>query len=251
MLADADAMVDTCQRRGVVFSGGNLQCAMHEVQEATRRIHAGQFGELIGASVHQLGGGISGGGCQRLAVLRLFAQAEVEEVLAWGTPPEALEQEDEVGLVIHGRFRLTSGLECLVFGTPTPFHGVDVWTADTLVRWNWEPPQIFRGFDQRGARISVDPGYAPYEWSEFGYLTGSIRSFLAAVSGEGEPWVSGHDLRQVLEIAIACKLSAQLGTVPVRLPLEDRSLALYPRAYRWLGGDATGKPQSPEEVAQR
>jgi hypothetical protein len=81
------------------------------------------------------------------------------------------------------------------------------------------------------------------------YLVSSIRSFVDAVVTGSDLFVSGHDLRQALEIAIASKLSAQLGNKPVKLPLEDRSLALYPRKYRWLGGDASGRPQSSEEAA--
>jgi predicted dehydrogenase len=249
-LADADQMVEVCGQRGVVFSGGNLQRAMHQVQEAARRLHQGQFGPLQGASVHGFGGEISGGGCQHLSVLRLFAGAEVEEVIAWGTPPEALEKDDDVGLVIHGRFCLSNGLECPVFGTPTPSRGVDLWTAEALIRWDWAPPRIFTGYGEQGARREIDPGYASYEWSEFSYLTGSIRSFLAALRGEGQPWISGHDLRQALEVAIACRLSARLGNAPVRLPLEDRSLALLPSPYRWLGGDVTGRPQPLDEIVE-
>jgi predicted dehydrogenase len=251
VLADADEMVETCAKRGVVFAGGNLQRAMNEVQEATRRIHAGEFGELAGASVHGFGGEISGGGCQHISVLRLFTGAEVDEVITWGTPTEALAGDTDEGLIIHGQFHFTSGIDCAVFGTQTTCRGVDVWSEDTLVRWDWAPPEIFCGCDAKGARVRIDPGYAVYPWSEFGYLTGSIRSFLAAVAGEGEPWITGHDLRQALEVAIAAKHSASLGSVPVRLPLEDRSLGLLPRPYRWLGGDVTGRPQSVEEAAGR
>ena len=249
VLADADEMVDACARHGVVFAGGNLQRAMNEVQEAARRIHAEEFGELVGASVHGFGGEISGGGCQHISVLRLFTNAEIDEVIAWGTPEEALAKEDDEGLIIHGKFHLTSGLECAVFGTPTSCRGVDVWSENALIRWDWELPEIFKGYDEKGARIGINPKYASYQWNEFGYLTGSIRSFLAAVAGDGHPWITGHDLRQALEVAIATKLSARLGSVPVQLPLEDRSLSLYPRPYRWLGGDATGNPQSLEEAA--
>ena len=63
-LQDADAMVEVCAERGVVFAGGNLQRAMNEVQEAASRLHNGQYGEIRGASVHGFGGEISGGGCQ-------------------------------------------------------------------------------------------------------------------------------------------------------------------------------------------
>ncbi len=247
-LQDADAMVDVCAERGVVFAGGNLQRAMNEVQEAASRLHSGEFGEIRGASVHGFGGEISGGGCQHISVLRLFANAEVEEIIAWGTPPEALNAETDEGLIINGRFLLTNGLECGVFGTPTSCRGVDVWTEECLVRWDWNPPEIFKGYDPHGNRVRTDPNYSPYPWNEFSYLTGSIRSFLAAVDGNGDPWITGADLRQALEVAIAAKLSATRNSTPVKLPLEDRSLALYPRPYRWLGGDATGRPQSVAEA---
>ncbi len=249
VLSDADEMVETCAARGVVFGGGNLQRAMHEVQQAARRIRAGEFGALIGASVHGWGGEISGGGCQHISVLRLLADAEVDEVMAWGTPAEALARDTDEGLIIHGRFHLTSGLECQVFGTATPNSGVDVWSEEALIRWDWAPPEIFQGYDKNGARIRIDPGYGSYAWSEFRYLTGSIRSFLAAVETGSELWISGHDLRQALEVAIAAKLSARSGNVPVELPLQDRSLSLYPRPYRWSGGDAAGRAQSIEEAA--
>lgn len=252
VLADADQMVATCAARGVVFAGGNLQRAMNEVQEAARRLRGGELGPVIGACVHRFGGEISGGGCQHISVLRLLTGAEVDEVIAWGAPAEALDGETDQGLTIHGRFHLTSGIDCPVFGTATPCGGVDVWSADALVRWDWDPPEIYQGFDPHGNRRRLDPAYAPYPWSEFGYLTGSIRSFIAAVETTGsEPWISGHDLRQALEVAIAARLSARRGSVPVRLPLADRSLALYPAPYRWLGGDATGNPQSVAEAAGR
>ena len=247
-LQDADAMVEACSERDIVFAGGNLQRAMNEVQEAAARLHKGEFGNIRGASVHGFGGEISGGGCQHISVLRLFTNAEVEKVIAWGTPPEALSAETDEGLIINGRFYFTNSLECSVFGTSTSCRGVDVWTDECLVRWDWNPPEIFRDYDRHGNRTRLEPNYSPYSWSEFSYLTGSIRSFLSAVDGNGDPWITGADLRQALEVAIAAKLSANRNSAPIKLPIEDRSLALYPRPYRWLGGDVTGRPQSIEEA---
>ena len=94
-LSDADEMVEECRRRGVVFAGGTLQRAMNEVQEAARRIRAGEYGNLIGASVHSWGGQISGGGCQHISVLRLLADAEVDEVIAWGSPAGVMENDND------------------------------------------------------------------------------------------------------------------------------------------------------------
>ena len=160
---------------------------------------------------------------------------------------------------------MTSGIECQVFGlahkygSSDNFSGVQVWTDDALISWEWNAPHIYRGFDANGARKKIDSGYPEFPWPEISkqaglrspdsYLVTSIRSFVDSVETGSKLWVSGHDLRQALEIAIACKRSAQLGNKPIQLPLEDRSLELYPRPYRWLGGDAVGSPQSDEEAA--
>jgi predicted dehydrogenase len=244
-LADADAMVEVCQSKGIVFGGGNLQRAMYEVQEAALWLREGRYGDLIGACIHRYNGEISGGGCQHISILRLFGNAEIEQVMAWGTPQEALDSDTDTGLAINGIFRLTNGLECQIFGPEMPHSGVEVWTEDALIRWNWNPPEIFQGFDKNGHRIKSNVGYTPNEWPQFYYLGSSIRSFLTAVRTGSELYVSGHDLRQALEAAIAAKLSAQMGNVAVKLPLEDRSLTLYPSPARW-----GGHPQSLEDAAK-
>ena len=76
----------------------------------------------------------------------------------------------------------------------------------------------------------------------------SVLSFLDGLEKGGELYISGRDLRQSLEVAIAAKHSALRGSVPLKLPLEDRSLSLYPTNYRWLGGDDTGTPQPYEDA---
>ncbi len=249
-LSDADEMVTACEQAGVIFAGGNLQRAISEVQEAAGWLRSGELGQLRGASVHAWGGEISGGGCQHISVLRLLAQAEVTEVIAWGKPEEALNQESDEGLVINGLFRLSNGLECPVFGEETPGRGVDVWTDSSMVSWDWGPPQVYQGFDDDGKRLPFERTYSPLKYPRFTYLGTSVLSFLDAVERQDPSalFISGHDLRQALEVAIAAKFSALHGSVPLRLPLEDRSMTLYPRAYRWLGGDQSGREQSVDET---
>lgn len=244
-LADADAMVEACESKGIVFGGGNLQRAMYEVQEAALWLREGRYGDPIGACMHRFNSEISGGGCQHICVLRLFGNAEIEEVIAWGAPQEALDSDTDIGVTINGVFRLKNGLECQIFGPETPHSGIDVWTEDALIRWDWNPPEIYQGFDKNGNRIKLDVEYTSNKWPQFYYLGSSIRSFLAAVRTGSELHISGHDLRQALEAAIASKLSAQRGNVPVKLPLEDRSLTLYPSPARW-----GGHPQSLEDAAK-
>jgi hypothetical protein len=180
-------------------------------------------------------------------------------VMAWGHPPEALAKEDDEGLIINGRFRMSSGIDCMVFGDRVKTSdGVQVWSESHLTRWNWDTPRIFKAGP--GKRTEIDADYPPFPWQHVlakpllretdDYLVASIRSFVDAVHGEKrELFISGDDLRRALEIAIASKLSAQLGSQPVKLPLKDRTLALVPTRYRWLGGDASGNPQTAADAA--
>ena len=272
-LSDADRMIETCKQRGTVLAGGALERANWEVEEAGRRLASGELGTRQGAAVHSYRGEILAGGSARILVLEHFAQARVEELITWGSPPEALDDAaTDYGLNINGRFRLTSGLECQVFGSKeeAPHRGVEVWTEDALVRWDrhGEPlTQIFQGYDAKGARKEVDHGYRPWSWdpvskqldplldrighhgSERHYVLAPISCLIDAVAKGIPPRITGETQRHALEVAIASKISAQRGSVPVKLPLEDRSLALYPRPYRWLGGDVSGRPQSAAEAA--
>ncbi|MAE63039.1 MAG: hypothetical protein CMJ18_02100 [Phycisphaeraceae bacterium] len=249
VLADADEMVTACAERGVVFSGGCLQSAMHEVQEVAARLGRGDYGQLSGAAIHGFSGEIVGGCCQHICVLRLLMHADIDRVTAWGGPPESLQGDTDGDLNLPGWWRLTNGVVCAVFGTNSMSRGVEVWNDQALVRWDWGPPQVFRGLDGTGARVPIDPHYETYPFSEFGYMTGAIRSLLRAIETGSDPWVTGHDLRQALEVAIAARQSALLGQAEIRLPLEDRTLRLYPTPYRWSGGDASGAPQPIEEAA--
>ena len=247
-LRKVDEMIDVCERQKVLFHGGNLQRAMHEVQEAATWLRNGDYGDIIGASVHRWCGEISGGGCQHIAVLRLFTGAEVEEVIAWGRPQASLEADSDEGLIIDGMFKISSGFTAAVFGSETCSRGVCVWTEDSMICWDWGPPTIYQGFDTNGARIKVDRPYSPFAWPKYGYLGSSILSFISAVQNGTPMAISGFDLMKSLEVAIAAKHSALWGSVPVKLPLEDRSLTLYPRPYRWLGGDQSGRVQTAEEA---
>ena len=87
-----------------------------------------------------------------------------------------------------------------------PSSDVNVWSEDTLIGALHGEPKLFRGFDDNGARIPFEQEYPPYEWSEFSYLTGSIRSFLAAV-----------------ERAVNCGLAATICGRPWRWRSRPRS----------------------------
>ena len=62
---------------------------------------------------------------------------------------------------------------------------------------------------------------------------------LDAIENGAEPIGSGENSRKCLEIAIALRESHRRGRIPVRLPLEDRSLRIVPPMSRWLNKKET------------
>ena len=83
-------------------------------------------------------------------------------------------------------------------------------------------------------RGSSEGGYDDEGWLYPGdRLMDSMRSIVEAIKQGIEPRASGTIQHRSLEVAIAMRESARRGSVPVRLPLEDRSLTLMPQRYRW------------------
>ena len=237
-LAVADRMVEVCAQRGAILAGGALIRAYPETQEVAGWVREGRYGQITGVSVHGWSGEISGSGCHTVSVLRLMMGAEVEEVTAWAEPVDKLETDCDWQVAFNAHFKLSNGLHCPVFDVGTEESAlVELTTADARIKTGWNKPEIYQGLDARGRRIKQQVEFTRHGYPETEHLWGSIHSLLRAVKSGSELWISGADLRQALEVAIASHESAKRGSVPLKLPLEDRSLTLYPRPYRWRGGD--------------
>ena len=263
-LSDADEMVEACESRGVIFAGGNLARSHNHVQEAAKWLREGRFGDIKGAVIANMGERISGGGVQSISAIRLFMDSEVEEVMCWGNPAETINTDDDLmgssgvfnmGNKISVPFyegRITDATKSAINHstgeTSNRNMGIDVWTDDSLIRWFWDMIEIFQGFDNSGKRKVLNLDFTDWKWQQFGYLTSTIRSLINTIETGSKLAISGHDLRQALEVAIAMKLSAQLGNAPVKLPLSDRSHTMIPASGRWLGKDLIGNPQSFEDA---
>ena len=264
-LSDADEMIEVCKANGTIFAGGNLAVAHNHVQETARWIKEGKFGQIIGGVVNCMADDLTGGGVQWISALRLLMDSEIDQIIAWGKPKSYVFNNSSV---MH-----SNGIFTMVNGIQVPFFqdniidvykekyrkdkstlnrtkmGLDIWSNDSLIRWFWEDIDIYKGFDNLGRRKPYIPKYKDWQWKEFNYLTGSTRSLINAVRTGSKLAISGHDLRQAIEVAIGIKLSAQMGNVPIKLPLNDRSQSLMPAQARWVGGDLSGNPQTISEAS--
>jgi predicted dehydrogenase len=249
-LSEADEMVRVCREHGAALGCGTAHYEVPHLIEIADWVRQGHIGRLTGAAIP---GGvpneISGGGCVELTMLRLLTGAEVEWVEGWTLPPHAWKEgfdlppgagEDERDCPAYGRLGLSSGIVCEV-PNPQPERPrgcpASV-TGESGMVWLYRPRSVLI----QGTGPTSTPVYPsffdnplPEDW-----FTPVVERLMHAVESGQQAQCSGHDYRQALEIAAALMWSARHDHRRVRLPLEDRSLRVYPRPYRLVGGDAIG-----------
>ena len=249
-LADADRMVEVCQSRGIKFGSGDLDRNLPQYWKAREIIESGELGEV--KSLNFTGGSgteMSGGGCQLFSLMRLFAgDANVGWVIGW----VADDPESDHDQGVAGYLRFTNGIEAFMHRDPDARgNGFEVSCSRGVFRSNNGFLHLWKADDDVArptwASLKKVEGVFP-ETSVYGRMSGSygddgwrwpgdrniatVQSIVDSLEKDIEPRGSGDNGRKVLEIAIALRESHRRGHVPVRLPLEDRSLRLFPKSSR-------------------
>ena len=256
-LADADSMVEACERNSAAFAAGVIPRNYPEYWKARDMVVAGEIGEITGVNVYDPNGQ---GGCHGINLALMFAQDAAVEwaVGSTGAAPHSDEDGDGALQGLGGYFRFTSGVEVFchtsagvrtragesgqgieVIGTQgliwNDFHGLHVAKAQA----DYEPGTRAQVTEIEGAfedtRNLTDRGYEADGWRfPTPGMMASVQALVDALDGGQTPRMStGQSLHQALEICIALRESARRDHAPVRLPLEDRSLVMYPVPSRW------------------
>jgi predicted dehydrogenase len=237
-LSVADLMVQRCRDKSIPFGCGTAYYEVPHFLKLIDWIHAGELGELESVSIP---GGLlieaSGAGCVVLTMLRAITGLEVDWVEGLAEHAKNSQNDEDCGC--YGWLGLSNGLVCTVV---KPRHGhwprskVFLEYSDGYIWLGGEPVIIKR---KGVASEPVVPKFMQDELPEDSFLLPVERLISACDTGE-EVRCSGHDYRQALEIACALKLSAKEGGRRVMLPLQDRSVRVFPALWRRKGGDVAG-----------
>lgn len=246
-LSQADAMVRICREHGTVFSCGSVYSGVPYLQETIEWVRSGHLGPLQSAVIP---GGlpreVSGGCCVQLTLLRLLSGLEVEWAEGWALPPDkgwmppSDAPDTETDSTAYGRLGLTGGIICQI---PAPGSGekapgtVGVTGTQGQVWFSSPRPTFIQ--DQREGSTQVVPAFLETPPPD-DFFTLRIERLMRAVDSGRDELDSGRGYHQALEIAIALKQSAQRDHQRISLPLENRSLRLFPHPYRLQGGDVAG-----------
>lgn len=243
-LRKADEMVAVCRDRGIPFACGTALWEVDHLDRVAGWVGEGHIGSMLSASLPSgVPAWVSGNGCVQLNWLRFATGMEavwVEDAKTW--PPEAATTEDDCG--VSGTIGLSGGITCEI---PAPANrtsdagGVFIEGSGGRVEVVGPQPVFTIGVGDRASQVV--PGFceARGEDRQADWLFGKVTdSMIQSCRAGGEALCSGHDYRQVLEIALAFKLSARAGGRRVDLPLVDRDQVIHPAPWRMLGGDVAG-----------
>ena len=252
-LAEADAIVQVCREHGTLLGCSQAAWCGPYTRQTIEWVHTGNIGRLTAAAIpNGLPLEMSGGGCVQLATLRILTEMEVEWVEGWTLPSEPSyvappgRPQIEADCPAYGQLGLSGGIVCEMLkpragGSPC---SVSVKGEKGTV-WISHPQPVFV-LGHGAESTPVFPEFLdepiPDNTSikKMNYFVTTIERLMSSFDTGEEPLSSGHDFHQSLEIAIALKLSAADGHKRVSLPLDDRSLRLYPHPYRFNGGDVAG-----------
>jgi predicted dehydrogenase len=255
-LADADRMVEACQSRGIPFVAGLVARNYPDYWQARDFLESGVLGEVHSINVYD---GNGQGGCHGINLARHFAgDAEVDWVVGWvdGDPfsdyQEGHSNGEEGFGGISGYLRFSNGLECFsrIQGTMSrlevicsrgilsnegnTWNGLHILKApDSMARWALTDLQEIKGI--LPAPFPTERHYDDEGWMYPGHgIMASVQALVETLdTGTRLKCSTGEDLRKALEICIALRESHRQNHAPVKLPLADRSLKMYPVRGRW------------------
>lgn len=254
-LADADRMVEECRSRGVHIGAGLMVSSHPDYIKAYELVAAGELGQVERINLY---GGNDQGGCHGLNLMRKFAgKAPVEWVSGWvkgdaHSDSEEAYEEGETGFGhIGGHIHFANGVECFSHFENIRWKGIEIIGSHGLL-YNWNNTgvglQLFKAEgDPRHRNDLKEVGgvfeeyrVEPREFEADGWrspetvMVGIVQALIEALEeGKELQITTADDLRHALEIAIAMRQSARQGHIPIKLPLEDRSLVMYPKKMRW------------------
>lgn len=247
-LEEADQMVEECESRGIPFACGDSYRSFPQLWEARSIIESGDLGDVQSINLYQSTNEISGGGCQGLSVMRLFAwDANVVWVTGWVENDPDSDKDQGMG----GYVKFDNGIECFIHLKNAAKKGIEVILERGIFFSDWhtfrlwtfggnsKPGQLPKlkeiegRFPNSGIGDMASYGEDGLRLPGFRQMSG-IRSIVNSLENGTEPACTGANMLKSLEIAIALRESHRQGHAPIKLPLKNRTLKIYPKEGRWL-----------------
>jgi predicted dehydrogenase len=236
-LAEADEVIDLCDRKGVAVV---VNCSRRYnvfFTEARRMVEEGELGEILQITAYARCN-LSHNGSHAIDAMRYLVGGNVEWVFGeMESDEKAAADEDLMG---NGYMAFDNGVRGFLRGTPT---GAAPWEFD-LIGTEGRVRSLAQGMETQyyrwvtgGLRGQGLPARAPFPLPTTIPSMGLtvIDDLVHCIETGAQPRCSAEDGRKALEIAIALRESHRQGGRRIDLPLADRSLRILSVE---IGGDA-------------
>ncbi len=236
-LAEADEVVELCDRKGVAVA---VNCSRRYnvfFTEMRRMVEEGELGEILQVTAYAQCN-LSHNGSHAIDAMCYLVGGNVEWV--FGEMESDEKAAGERDLMGNGYMAFDNGARGFLRGTPT---GAAPWEFD-VIGTEGRVRSLAQGMETQyyrwvpgGLRGRGLPARAPFPLPTTIPSMGLsvIEDLVHCIDNGAEPRCSDKDGRSALEIAIALRESHRQGGRRVDLPLEDRSLRILSVE---IGGDA-------------
>ena len=224
-LAEADAMIEACQKHGTILA---IACHLNWYNwytNARQAIADGAIGELRSMICHSTSS-LSNLHSHTFALLRLFAGAPAKWVFGVMDSDEAAAAEGDLsgsGYVVYEngvRTYMNSRTDTSTFGWTLEFLGEKGRIISRNAHAQFE---LWSAHPEDGGPIQCQ---FPNPWYPRSSLVDAMEGVCKSIELGEERICPGEFGREALEIAIGMRESHRRGNVRVDLPLEDRSLRI-------------------------
>ncbi len=256
-LADADRMVEECESRGIHLAAGAVVSSHPDYRKAYKMVAGGEVGEVIRINLYD---GNKQVGTHGLNLARKFAdKSDADLVIGLVENDPFGEHEEDYGHgeawygLIGGYIRFGNGIEVFSSFKGPAWRGIEViGTRGAIINSGnsalglqlWKvaervdpklQPELTEVAGVFAPRPSGEREYDEEGWRKTSAVMMASISNLVESLDTGNPLeiTTGDDLRHALEIAIAIRESARQDSAPVKLPIKDRSIVMYPEVWRW------------------
>ena len=227
-LAEADAVIDLCKRKGVALA---INCSRRYnpfMSETRRMVEEGELGEILQITAYAQCN-LSHNGSHAIDAMRYLVGGDVEWVFGEMESDEKAAGEDD--LMGNGYLAFDNGVRGFLRAMPT---GLAPWEFD-VIGTEGRVRSLAQGLEREysrwvpgGLRNQGVPAQAPFPLpiNIGGMGLSVIGDLVQAVETGAQTRCSAEDGRKALEIAIALRESHRQGGRRVDLPLADRSLRI-------------------------
>ena len=227
-LAEADAVIDLCKRKGVAVAVNCSRRYNAFMTETRRMVEEGELGEILQITAYAQCN-LSHNGSHAIDAMRYLVGGDVEWVFGeMESDEKAAGEEDLMG---NGYLAFDNGVRGFLRGMPT---GLAPWEFD-VIGTEGRVRSLAQGMETQyyrwapgGLRNQGVPAQAPFPLPTSIPSMGlaAIDNLVHCIETGAQPRCSAEDGRKALEIAIALRESHRQGGRRVGLPLADRSLRI-------------------------